>query len=226
MWIDLIVILDKGIITYYVKSPIGKAIFGKISSLEPETRCPLPYYISISILPTAERTINEFYAYVMNHLTFFRKRSTVDTSAITGRLGQPTKIMQSFQFDSKSQVSFADEEHYSGKFHFDKCLYIYQTKSDEYIGNIAFLKWKDGGVVFYSGRLPPAVIFEPYYKKFSVKYKRIFPSGGNANDWCSLVLPIGIGDFEEIAYGELRMLLEKHNLYICDKCKIPGIPNQ
>jgi len=223
-WIDVIIVLDKGLINYYVQSPIGKGIFGTISSIAPDAQWPLPYYISISIIPDSKKPINELYAYIMHHLTFFRKRSAVDTTAITGKKGKPVKIMQGFQFDSKSEISFADDDHYEGKFHFEKCLYIYSKDSDDYVGNMAFLKWKDGGVVHYSGRIRPPIIFDVFYRKYKVKHRNIFPSGANANAWCSIVLPIQVSEFENISYNELKVVLENSNLYISEECKIPGMP--
>ena len=223
-WIDEIIVLDKGLITYYVKSPMGKGVFGTISSISPDAKWPLPYYLSISIIPDCDKSINEFYAYIMHHLTFFRKRSSVDTTVITGKEGKPVKIMQSFQFNSKSEISFADREHYEGKFHFDKCFYIYRKESDEFIGNIAFLKWKDGGVVHYSGKIKPVILFNVFYDKYKIQPRKIFPSGANANDWCSIVLPMQTEEFEKISYGELKAVLEKSNLCISEECKIPGIP--
>ncbi len=225
-WIDVIIVLDKGLITYYVQSPIGKGIFGKISSIAPDAQWPLPYYISISIMPDSEKSINELYTYIMHHLTFFRKRSAVDTTAITGKESQPVKIMQSFQFDSKSEVSFADVDHYVGQFHFDKCLYIYRKDSDEYVGNMAFLKWKDGGVVHYSGRIRPHIVFDVFYDKYQIQPRNIFPSGANSNDWCSIVLPMQVAEFNKISYNELKIVLERSNLYISEECKIPSIPKE
>ncbi len=223
-WIDEIIVLDKGLITYYVQSPIGKGIFGTISSISPDAVWPLPYYLSITIIPDCEKTINELYAYIMHHLTFFRKRSSVDTTAITGKEGKPVKIMQSFQFDSKSEISFVYDDHCEGKFHFDKCLYIYCKDSDEYVGNIAFLKWKDGGVVHYSGRINPRILFNVFYDKYQIQPRKIFPSGANANDWCSIVLPMQVAEFENISHGELKVVLEQSNLYISEECKIQGMP--
>ena len=225
-WIDEIIVLDKGLITYYVQSPIGKGIFGTVSSMSPDAMWPLPYYVSISIIPDCEKTINELYAYVMHQLTFFRKRSSIDTTAITGKEGKPVKIMQSFQFDSKSEISFADDEHYEGQFHFDKCLYMYRKDSGEFVGSMAFLKWKDGGVVHYSGRIKPHILFDVFYEKYEIKPRNIFPSGANANDWCSIVLPMQVAEFEKIANSELRIVLDRCNIYISEECNVPGMPKE
>jgi hypothetical protein len=89
---------------------------------------------------------------------------------------------------------------------------------------MAFLKWKDGGVVHYSGRIRPHILFNVFYDKYQIQPRKIFPSGANANDWCSIVLPMQVAEFESISQGELTFVLEKSNLYISEKCKIPGIP--
>ena len=83
-----------------------------------------------------------------------------------------------------------------------------------------------GGVIFYSGRVNPHILFNVYYKKYGIKPKRIFPSGGNANDWCSIVLPMHADDFINISFNELRGVLEKAKLYTSDECKIPGMPKE
>jgi len=223
-WIDKIIVLDKGLITYYVKSPMGMGIFGEISSISPDAKWPLPYYLNITIVPDCKKSINELYAYVMHHLTFFRKKSSVDTTVITGKEGKPVKPMQGFQFNSKSEISFADPDHCEGQFHFDKCLSIYLKDSDEFLGSMAFLKWKDGGVVHYSGKINPGILFKVFYDKYQIQPMKIFPGGANANDWCSIVLPMQVAEFEKISYNELKVILEKSNLYISEECKIPGMP--
>jgi len=221
-WIDLIVVLDQGIVTYYVKSPMGMNIFGKISCMEANVSWPLPYYITIAIVHSKERTINEFFAYVMHHLTFFRKRSSVDTSVITGVTSQPTKIMQGFQFDSNAVISKVDEDHLQGKFHFEKCYYFYEKEKNTYLGSLAYLKWKDGGVIFYTGKIPPAMIFAPYYNYCKVKNAKFLPGGGGGNDYCSIVLRITLADFEKVTTNQLAQQLG--GIDISEECKIPGIP--
>jgi len=106
-----------------------------------------------------------------------------------------------------------------------KATFIFiKKRNDKYIGNIGFVKWKDGGVVFYSGFIPAPVIMIPFYKACGIKNSQIFPSGGNANDWVSIVMRLNAEQFEKIAFSELSQLLDKKGVYLSKECNIPGMP--
>jgi hypothetical protein len=223
-WIDMVVVLGKGTISYVLKQPLREGIAGHFSVITTEKIYPPPYYISVAVSEAGDLTINEFYAHLMSYLTFFRKRSSVDISSLTGRMKRPAKIINSFQFNSKSEISVADKTHLPDNFHFERNYYFYEKKADEYLGCIAFLEWKDGGVVFYSGRIKPSLVMVPYYRACNQKSGHFFPGGGSANDWCSIVLALSPKKFDEITLGDLRSTLDAKGIYVSKECKIPGMP--
>jgi len=224
LWIDLVAVLDKGIISYAIKQPLNPDISGSFGGIPDAEPIPLPYYITLGISNLGERTINEFFTRMLSHLTFFRKRSSIDLSIVMGGVNRQMMAINSYQFNSKGRVAVADDEHMSGKFHFESNIYFYKKRNDKYIGNIGFVKWKDGGVVFYSGFIPAPVIMIPFYKACGIKNSQIFPSGGNANDWVSIVMRLNAEQFEKIAFSELSQLLDKKGVYLSKECNIPGMP--
>lgn len=223
-WIDLIIVLDKGTILYAIKQPLNPNISGSFNGIPCPDPLPLPYYIILGKSELGERTTNEFFARILSHLTFFRKRSSVDLSVVMGGVNREMMVINSYQFNSKGEVSLVDGEHIPGKFHFESNVYFYQKTDNKYIGNIGYVKWKDGGVVFYSGFIPARLIMEPFYKACEVKDALIFPAGGSANDWVSIILPLQSDKFEKIAFGELGKFLDNNKIYLSKECKIPGIP--
>lgn len=223
-WIDLVVVLDKGIISYAVKQPLNPSISGSFGGIPCPNPIPIPYYLTLGKLELGENTINEFLARILSHLTFFRKRSSIDLSVVMGGATREMMVINSYQFNSKGEVSLADEDHMPGKFHFESNIYFYKKEDNSYLGSMGLVKWKDGSVIFYSGHIMPFVVISPFYKTCEVKEGQIFPTGGNANDWASMVLPIQVDLFEKVVFGDLASILAKKGIYVSKECNIPCMP--
>lgn len=225
-WIDLVVVLDKGVISYAVKQPLNPNISGSFGGIPCSDPIPLPYYITLGKLELGDNTINEFFARMLSHLTFFRKRSSIDLSVVMGGATREMMVINSYQFNSKGEVSLADEEHMPGKFHFESNIYFYKKEDNRYLGSMGLVKWKDGSVIFYSGHIIPFVVISPFYKACKIKKGRIFPAGGNANDWVSMVLPMQVDMFEKVVFGDLSTILTKKGIIVSKECNIPGMPKE
>jgi len=225
-WVDLVVVLDKGIISYAVKQPLNPSISGSFGGIPCPNPIPIPYYITLGKLELGENTINEFLTRMLSHLTFFRKRSSVDLSAVMGGATREMMAINSYQLNSKGEVSLADEDHMPGKFHFGSNIYFYKKEDNKYLGSMGLVKWKDGSVIFYSGHIIPFVVISPFYKACKIKEGQIFPAGGNANDWVSIVLPMQVDMFEKVAFGDLSSVLAKKGVVVSRECNIPGMAKE
>jgi hypothetical protein len=83
-WIDIIMVLDKGVISYVVQQPFDQRAVGWFGgSAVPNPIVP-PYYVILVRNEVGAMALNHFYVRLMSHLTFFRQRSTIDFDLTPG----------------------------------------------------------------------------------------------------------------------------------------------
>jgi len=108
-WIDLIVVLDVGIITYGMKQPLSSKI-ARYGGLTGNESVPVPYYVQLMASGSGEETINEFYLHLLSHLTFFRKRSSVDFKSLKGTKPLEGMIITNYISNTSGQLVQAENE--------------------------------------------------------------------------------------------------------------------
>lgn len=194
-WIDLVVVLDQGYIGYAIQPPFGQNFPGWFGGTCADDFPLPPYYIHLVKHESGGLTLNHFFVKLMAHLTFFRKRSSIDFGSVLGP--DPNEIMtiQGYQYNLKRKLVPAEESHQAGKFKNPRIRFnIYSKKDNVLKGQVCYLPWQDGAVITCSALFDPRLVFQHYFK--SLKLKGIFlPAGMKQNIWFSSVLPISEDDF-------------------------------
>jgi len=201
LWIDMVVVLDKGYTGYGLKPIFQEDFVGWLGgSLDEDFMIP-PLYVHLLQAEMGERTLNHFFMRLMSHLAFFRKISGVDLMNYFIRAGQfPAQTIQGYQYNLKRQLVEAEASHQSETFEVPKVRFnLYAADTRTFVGQVARLPWQDGAVITLSGMFNPHMLFRIFLNKLKLKGYLFQNTCGGASIWTSNVLPISEQKFIEIA---------------------------
>ncbi len=194
-WIDLVVVLDQGFIGYAIQMPFGQHFPGWLGGASVDDFQIPPYYVHLAMCKSGQSTLNHFFVKLMAHLTFFRKRSTVDFREILGPSPSETKTIQGYQYNLKRQLVPAEPGHHQDKFKNPRIRFNLYLKRDKTLtGQVCLLPWQDGAVITCSTRFDPRIIFQHYFRCLKLRGLCV-PAGANVNMWYSSVMLISELDF-------------------------------
>ena len=194
-WIDLVVILDKGYIGYAIQLPFEQHFPGWFGGACVDDFLLPPYYIHLVKHESGGLTLNHFFVKLMAHLTFFRKRSSIDFGSVLGPDPNELMTIQGYQYNLNRKLVPAEESHQAGKFKNPRIRFnIYSKKDNVLKGQVCYLPWQDGAVITCSALFDPRLVFQHYFKSLKLN-GIILPAGMKQNMWFSSVLPISEDDF-------------------------------
>jgi hypothetical protein len=194
-WIDLVIVLDKGFIGYAIKMPFDEELPGWFGGACVDEFPLPPYYILLVHHGVGDLTLNHFFVRLISHLTFFRKRSSIDFSAILGPSPSQLTTIQGYQYNLSKNLVPAEESHYVGNFKSPHIRFnIYSKKGRQFLGQVCLLSWQDGAVITCSVSFNPKSIFGHYFRLMKLD-GIILPAGRDKNMFFSSILPISNEDF-------------------------------
>ena len=152
LWPDAIVLLDRGIITYDMRTPAGQRRAIHMRPEEPGTqRVHLPFYIEMAIREDKAYVLNRFFSLLFDQLANFPYRPS---SPPPGALidGAPLKSESCcvYQFNPEQKLVVAEHRDDLGTPH----EFIITSSQESHIGELSFEQRNDGGVVKWRGDLP------------------------------------------------------------------------
>jgi hypothetical protein len=196
-WIDLVIVLDKGLVGYAFQALTAKDyLMGWLGGPPTDEFVIPPFYVHLVQASCGEKTLNQFFLRLMAHLTFFRKISAIDFNALIKDgvgLGQ---TIQGYQYNLKRQLVPAQP------FQNPKVRYnLYLKKERTFVGQVSLLRWQDGAVIMCSSFISPQIIFSYYFSCLKLKAQFIEaplpPNAADAKLWMSTVLEISEQNFIE-----------------------------
>lgn len=202
-WIDLVVVLDKGVIGYTVQLPFAQTFpgwFGGTATKDIPDFSPPPLYIHLVKEDLGELTLNRFFVNLMAHLTFYRKRSTLAFESVMGGQSSQCMTLQGYQYNLNGEMVPVEKAHGEGNLLKSMIKFnLYSTGDGTFVGQLAWIPWQEGGVVSYSGRMgPPQIFFQPYFKE--AKSNGWFLQGmEDTNLWLSSAIPLSKEKFIEVS---------------------------
>jgi hypothetical protein len=199
-WIDIVVVLDKGVIGYTMQLPLSSKFPGWFAGACSKDFPVPPFYIHLVKEDLGDLTLNRFFVNLMAHLTFYRKRTTNLMEGVMGKHAFECMTLQGYQYNLKRDLVPCEEKHQEGNLLKSLVKFnLYSTKDGNYIGQIAWMPWQDGASISYSGRIgPPDLFYRPFFE--FTKTKGIYIQGReDANVWLSSVIPLSKEDFIRIS---------------------------
>ncbi|MCE5322699.1 hypothetical protein LLG46_05200 [bacterium] len=193
-WIDVILILDVAVIGYFCQSPVSSelACFG--GAADDNFLIP-PYYVHLGVENLGELALNGLLFNLIEHLAVYREQPFVKYKAMLGSQTTEVFTVQSYQYNLTRELvnteSYHTDENFAGP---SVRFNLFGKEDNNFIGQIGWMPWQDGGVITYSGSLPVEAIQIHYRAQLKTKLVFFPVLGGRL--WLSCVLPLGKEKFE------------------------------
>lgn len=194
-WIDMVVVLDKGIIAYTIQTPFSKNMHGWFAGNCDDNFSIAPFYVHIGKAELGELTLNKFFSDLITRLSFFRKRSLINIDSFLGKRPSEFMTLKGYQYNLKRELVEVEDYHKAGNFKGATSKYnLFLRHDKKLIGQVGWIPWQDGAVICYTGVIPPQIIFQVYFDV--IKEKGIFmPDMKESNLWMSSVIDLKESDF-------------------------------
>jgi len=154
-WVDMVVILSKGIINYGVQFPGGgisgdllPPAEGALSSASP------PIYVIILIHPTGKYSFNKMCSYLVAHLGLFCPDAKLPFFKDVLE-GTPTTAITlcGYQYNVRGDLLPVPRQFYNDRYIAPLPMQVEDDKGN-LLSTVQFLPWQDGGVIILKGKLP------------------------------------------------------------------------
>lgn len=194
-WIDLVVVLGKGILSYAVQIPFGRNFQGWFGGPTDDEFLVSAIYVHLTKNEDKSLVLNHFYLKLISHLAFFRNRTTLDFDGLLGREEKQIMTIQGYQYDLKRKLVPVEKSHESANFQNPKIRFnLYSKRDRNFLGQVCYLPWQDGAVITCSVTFSHQVVFQHYFTVLKQKAK-FMRSGGNYNMWLSSVVSVTENEF-------------------------------
>ena len=197
-WIDLVVVLDKGIVGYSLQRIFDRTFVGWQGGVTADDFMVPPLYVHLVQGSFGDRTLNQFFLKLMAHLTFFRKITPLDLDSLQQE--GTVQTIQGYQYNLQRHLVPAEESHQCGRFKSPELRFnLYLKKDRRFVGQVCLLRWQDGAVITCSSCLPPMMVLGEYFRRLDLKSNIIRGSSGDVNTWTSYVLKVSNEDFVRVS---------------------------
>jgi hypothetical protein len=158
LWIDEIVVLDKGTIAYSMQLPVSRATM-HYGGKSKDGSLHFPVYIIPKLEETVDAVLPTFMARLSMHLIHYRRRPALRMDALMPVTLSP-KILGGYWFDTQGKLSEVPQSQINS----DGAApskpqqrIVFYDANDEYLGQVEWLNWSNGHVLaFRVARLPIA----------------------------------------------------------------------
>ncbi len=143
-WTDLVVVLGKGVLGYYIQYPGEESLLGQLMPPASEKFVKFPYYVLLSISEDPQYAVNRFFATLMAQLTFFRKRSFVPLDPMLQGATNNVKRVQEYWLNSKGKLKEVPNSHCGEGPEPNWSFNVFVANTQHILGRISQHTWADG----------------------------------------------------------------------------------
>jgi len=195
-WVDMVVVLSKGVINYAVQFPGGKVLGDYLppaADTSPE-RVP-PLYVVLVAKPTGDFTFNKMSAFVIAHLAIFSPGAKLPNFAHVLE-GTPKEVLTicGYQYNLSNRLVPVPREFYNDRL-LPQRPYLIQDGKGKTLSSLQFVPWQDGGVIILRGKLPLEGLLVFLGKEFMSRAAKI---NQPPDTQISYVLPVTYAHFREL----------------------------
>jgi len=157
--VDLVVILDKGIISYVPKKPEENHSQGVAMMPEATDDFAIPaWYFHLCIFEEPEYALNRFFTYLMSHIAFFRRRIPLPFGNLLKGVTNQIQPIQTYWYNCDRDLVEVPAEHTQKKNPPLVTFNVFTKGTRKSIGLFHQRKWSDGYI--YQVIFPTAVVSE------------------------------------------------------------------
>lgn len=155
LWPDMAVVLDKGVIEYWVSFPGETGLTGELAnSCEDSFPIP-PFYVHLTSLHDGKYSLNRFFNRLLSQLTFFPRRpSTVPFDIILEGTAETLQTIEAYQYDTRRRLHKVPEERYiENNPKPPLSMSVHDDKGNQ-IGVMQYIPWQDGAIIRWYSPIP------------------------------------------------------------------------
>jgi hypothetical protein len=195
-WIDLVIVLDKGIIEYFLQTPFDQTPIGWYGGTCSDDFMVFPYYVHLAKTEMGDLSLNKFFLSLISHLTFYRRRTTLPFESVLGKQSIKYITFHAYQYNLDKRLVDVEESHKIECFKPPRVRYnLYENGDKKFLGQVCCLPWQDGAVIMYSGKIPPELVFSPYFDEIGEQKRQYIPGHRGSNLLLSNVISISEEQF-------------------------------
>lgn len=155
LWPDMAVVLDKGVIEYWVSFPGESKLTGELANACDEGFPIPPFYVHLTALHDGKYSLNRFFNRLLSQLTFFPRRpSTLPFDIILEGTAETLKTIEAYQYDTHSQLTRVSEERYlENNLKPPVSMNVYDDRGNQ-IGLMQYIPWQDGAIIRWYSPIP------------------------------------------------------------------------
>lgn len=113
LWPDMVILLDKGVVEYWVSFPGESKLAGELANSCDEGFPIPPFYVHLTALYDGKYSLNRFFNRLLSQLTFYPRRpSTVPFDIILEGTARTLQTIEAYQYDTHRQLQTVPEETY------------------------------------------------------------------------------------------------------------------
>ena len=142
-WIDVVVVLGKGMLSYCMQFPGDK----KYNNMMPEASADFNVpacYVHLCLFEDSKYAINRFFMHLMSVLSFYRKRTALPFESILGGAEKNAITIQGYWYTTdRNLVEVPDSQVGKGE---DPLIVfdVFYINSANLVGRFSLYKWSDG----------------------------------------------------------------------------------
>lgn len=145
-WIDAIIVLGKGTITYCVQFPGEANMRGQMMPAASEDFPTPACYVHMMVSEDGQYALNRFFGTLVATLAFYRKKTSIALDSIMKGSERTARTIQGYWYNSKRELVEVPAAHMGkGKgpqFEFD----VFLAKSNNIVARFSNYEWSDGYV--------------------------------------------------------------------------------
>lgn len=205
LWPDMVVVLDKGVIEYWVSWPGESNLAGELANSGSAGFPIPPFYVHLTVLNDGNYSLNRFFNRLLSQLTFYPRRpGTVPFDIILEGTTKTMQTIEAYQYNSQNELQIVPKETYlQNQPKPPLSMSVYDDKGNQ-IGRMQYIPWQDGAVVRWYSPIP----LEGILPLFLSKPEGIVVRQPGTDAQLSSLLRITQSDFR----GWAELLAKKSNM--------------
>jgi hypothetical protein len=195
-WTDMVVVLDEGIVAFYVQFPFDKGhMAGMFMPPASPTHKVPAVYVHLMVQRQGLFTLHRFFVAMSSQLVFFRRVTTVPIEQIMGQAPKEGFTIQGYWCGTDHRFAAVPPDQEVGQHPGLVEQAEILDAAGRAVGRVGWMRWADGHIIVFlgPGDRPPNEIAQCYLPKREGVL--ITPGGKDRRDvWVSEVLP-GLPDY-------------------------------
>ena len=186
--IDLVVVLDKGIITYVPRVP-GENKFKGLIMMPEDANFRIPaWYVDLCIFEEPEHALHYFFMHLMSSIAFFRRRISLPFESFFKNTSNHITPIQTYWFNTNRDLVAVPTDHLAKKQSPLAVFNVFIRETLILVGQFHQYEWSDGYVYrIFSLKVETPAVLDLIVENTGQNNESIIPSSDGISGWTTLL---------------------------------------